>query len=81
MQVTIGSRLAKAASKEASHLPLRRDISLSKVKETNRQITLDKCGGTWENTIFDKHSVPENSLRHRFLQLKETARKGPSKVV
>ena len=82
----IADKLAKTASKKASHLPPRADISISKVKEINRQITLDKWGRRWENTNFHKYkqSVPElckNSLRHRFLQLKETTRKGASKVL
>ena len=82
----IADNLAKTASKKAFHLPPRADISISKVKEINRQITLDKWGRRWENTNFHKYkqSVPElckNSLRHRFLQLKETTRKGASKVM
>ena len=82
----IADNLAKTASKKASHLPPRTDISLSKVKEINRQITLDKWSRRWENTHFHKYkqSVPtscKNSLRHRFLQLKKTTRKGASKVL
>ena len=69
----------------SSHLPLRTDISLYKVKEINTHITLDKWSGRWENTNFHKYkqSVPalyKNSLRHRFLQLK-TTRKGASKAL
>ena len=82
----IADNLAKTASKKASHLPPRANISISKVKEINRQIMVDKWGRRWENTNFHKYkqSVPElckNSLRHRFLQLKETTRKGASKVL
>ena len=38
----IADNIAKIASKKASHLPSRAGISISKVKEINRQITLDK---------------------------------------
>ena len=40
----IADNLAKPASKKASHLPPKVDISLTKVKEINRLITLDKWG-------------------------------------
>ena len=40
----IAHNLVKTASKKASHLPPGTDISLSKVKEINRHITLDKWG-------------------------------------
>ena len=40
----IADNLAKIVSKKASHLPPRADISLSKVKEINRHMTLDKWG-------------------------------------
>ena len=82
----ISDNLAKTASKNASHLPPRAEMYLSKVKEINRQITLDKLGRRCENSNFHKYkqSVPvlcKNSLRHRLLQLKETTRKGASKVL
>ena len=59
----------------------RTEISLSKVKEINRQITIDKWGRRWENTIFHQYKqfVPalcKNSVRHRSLELKNTTRKG-----
>ena len=49
-------------------------------------MTLDKQGRRWENTNFYKYkqSVPalcKNSLSHRFLQLKQTTRKGGFKVL
>ena len=82
----IANILAKAASKKASRLLPRTDISLSKLKKINRQITSDKWSRRWENTNFHKYnqSVPalcKNCLRHRFLQLKKTTRKGASKVL
>ena len=57
----ITDNLAKTASRKASHLPPRADMSISKVKKINRQITLDKWGRRWENTNFHKYkqSVPE----------------------
>ena len=63
--------------KTASYLPPRTDISLSKIKEINRKIALDKWGRRWENKNFQKYkqSVPvlcKNSLRHTFLQLNKT---------
>ena len=61
-------------------------MPLYKVKEINRQITLDKWDRRWENANFHKYkqSVPalcKNSVRHRFLQLKKTTIKGASKVL
>ena len=52
----IADNLAKTASRKASHLPPRTDISLSKVKEINRQITLDKWSRIWENTNIHKYN-------------------------
>ena len=79
----ISYNLAKTTSKKASHLLPITDISLSKVKEINR---LNKWSRRGENTSFHKYKQPvpalcKNSLRHRFLQLKKTTRKGASKVL
>ena len=54
----IAANLVETASEESSHLPPEADISLSKVKEINRQIPLDKWHKTWENTNFHKSKQP-----------------------
>ena len=56
----MADNLAKTASKKASHLPSRTDISLYRVKEINRQITLDKWGRRWKNTNFHKYKKSDH---------------------
>ena len=50
----VANNLAKTASKNASHLPPRTDMSLSKGKDINREIILNKWSRRWENTSFHK---------------------------
>ena len=46
--------LAKTAPKKASNQHPTTNIFLCKVKEINRQITLDQWGRRWENINFHK---------------------------
>ena len=48
------ANLAKTAFKKASHLPPRAVTPLSKVKDINRQITLDKWGKKMGKYQFSK---------------------------
>ena len=57
--------------------------TMAQSRESYHNETITKI---WENTNFHKYnqSVPalcKNCLRHRFLQLKKTTRKGASKVL
>ena len=52
----IADILAKTASKKAFHLLPRTDISLSKLKKINRQITSGKWSRRWENINFHKYN-------------------------
>ena len=82
----IADSLAKVASKKASHLPPRTDLSIPKIKELNKTITLGKWNMRWVNSKFHRYKqyIPtlcKKSLKHRSLHLKYTTRKVSSKIL
>ena len=79
MDNEFADNLAKIASKSSALLSLKTDISLSKVKEVNKQITLNIWCIRWEHSQQYVSTLCNNSLKQRFLQFTLATRKDHQK--
>ena len=85
-EIQMADSLAKVAAKKATHLPPRIYLTMSDLKNANSKMTIDKWARRWVDYSSHKYKelVPvicKNSLKHKLLQPKNTARRGLSKIL
>ena len=85
-EIQMADSLAKVVAKKATHLPPRIYLTMSDLKNANTQMTIEKLARRWVDSNSHKYKelVPvicKNSLKQKLLQLKNTARRGLSKIL